>query len=577
MRRTLHAATLFLALGLLASACLLDAGPYGDGGGGTAATSTSTGGKGGAGATGATGGGTTGGGGANPACGNGKTDTGEECDLGSSNDDEGACTTMCRNASCGDGFTQVSNKEACDLGGDNNDNGACTTMCKVADCGDGFTQASNDETCDLADLNSDTGACTTMCKIAACGDGLVHSPVEDCDGGGVVDKGCDAMCHSTCGDGYIVGKESCEDGNGKSGDGCSNSCQIEKGSCGNGRVDPDEVCDTASGPADCDMDCTVIDPTKACGKAVMIPPDPPNPDTGVVLTHFEGDTTMMPTPPNEVMPASCFAAKKPKLFTYKTGPRGSIVTFETKGGSVGGEPTFTDTVLWAYRDCLGKKAQEDCNNDIDNAGGDLYSKIQTGYLPPHTTLFVAVAGQADAFVGKFIVDIKEQPVTLLLGATFDTAADVASMTASDVGADGAAWQHCDSVGNCSANTTESWSGKGHAIANDMPDMDLAGETLTTAPLDAGKLSKVYVQWAHDFSQKGGGGSPTIETFAVRDSTNGASYSDRYSTVASTTYRQVIDASAQAGGQSTYSVRFFYDDAGGPGNFARVDDLYVYGY
>ena len=25
------------------------------------------------------------------------------------------------------------------------------------------------------------------------------------------------------------------------------------------------------------------------------------------------------------------------------------------------------------------------------------------------------------------------------------------------------------------------------------------------------------------------------------------------------------------------ARFFYDDAGGPGNFARVDDLYVYGY
>lgn len=572
MRRTLHAATLFLGFGLLGSACLLDAGPYGEGGGGSATTTTSTGGKGGTGGTGATGG-VTGGGGANPDCGNGKTDPpDEECDLGSSNDDNGACTTSCKNAACGDGFTQVSNDETCDLGGDNNDNGACTTACKEAFCGDGFTQASNDEKCDLGDQNSDTGACTTMCQVAACGDGFVYPPSEDCDGGGVVDQGCDDMCHATCGDGFIVGKESCEDGNGKSGDGCSKDCQIEKGSCGNGRVDPDEVCDTASGPADCDMDCTVIDPTKACGKAAPIPPAMADPATGVVTTTFEGDTTVMPTPANEVLVPSCAAVKKPKLFTYKTGPRGSIVTFETKDGVVDGEPTFTDTVLWAYRDCLGEKGEEDCNNDFD---GGFYSRIQTGYLPPHTTLFVVVAGDTDAFLGKFILEIVEQPVTLLFGTTFD--ADAANMTASDAGGDGAKWKYCDSVGNCGANTTPSWSGTGHAVANDNPDKNLAGETLTSPTLDASLLQNVFVQYAYDFSQKGGGGSPGLETFAAQDTLDGSSYVDLFATTSSFKFRPIYDVSAYAAGAPMYTVRFFYDDAGGSGNFARIDDFYVYGY
>lgn len=64
-------------------------------------------------------------------CGDNVLDEFEDCDLGPNGlDDAGECTTLCKFATCGDGFVQT-NVEACD-GGDN-----CTPVCTFTTCGDG--------------------------------------------------------------------------------------------------------------------------------------------------------------------------------------------------------------------------------------------------------------------------------------------------------------------------------------------------------------------------------------------------------------------------------------------------------
>ena len=103
-------------------------------------------------------------------CGNGKLDTGEECDDGNINNTD-SCTTKCLWAKCGDGFVQKPNRyrlvEECDDGNINNTD-SCTIKCLWAKCGDGFVQKPNRyrlvEQCD--DGNTlDTDACHNSCLI----------------------------------------------------------------------------------------------------------------------------------------------------------------------------------------------------------------------------------------------------------------------------------------------------------------------------------------------------------------------------------------------------------------------------
>lgn len=87
-------------------------------------------------------------------------------------------------------------------------------------------------------------------------------------GGSPIETGTGAM--SRCGDGRVDPGEVCDDGNVQSGDGCSADCRerevIDPARCGDGRVDPGEVCDdgnTDSGDG-CSADCRELEAGYAC-------------------------------------------------------------------------------------------------------------------------------------------------------------------------------------------------------------------------------------------------------------------------------------------------------------------------
>jgi cysteine-rich repeat protein len=124
-----------------------------------------------------------------PACGDGIAEGDEECDDGNS-DDTDACTSLCREAACGDGFVQAG-REKCDdgntLGGD-----ACSADCQSGKgCGNG--ELDPGEECDDGN-NKNSDACAE-CKNARCGDGYAQAGVEECDDGNQDDAdGCTNQC-----------------------------------------------------------------------------------------------------------------------------------------------------------------------------------------------------------------------------------------------------------------------------------------------------------------------------------------------------------------------------------------------
>jgi cysteine-rich repeat protein len=94
-----------------------------------------------------------------PCCGNGVTESGEDCD-----------------------DANTSNTDAC-------------VNCAAARCGDGFVQTGV-ETCDqgAANSNAPNAACRTDCRPRRCGDGIIDNG-EQCDDGGTVPAdGCSATC-----------------------------------------------------------------------------------------------------------------------------------------------------------------------------------------------------------------------------------------------------------------------------------------------------------------------------------------------------------------------------------------------
>lgn len=199
-------------------------------------------------------------------------------------------------AECGNGILERA--EACDEGTNNKTEGCSATCDAVTDgwscprpgrscvllpvCGDGVR--SKGEQCDDGNVATGDG-CSAICEqqegylcipgaacvALVCGDGN-RTPDEKCDDGNASDNdGCSASCEvepgyrcssvgcfPICGDGIVLATEDCDDGNRASGDGCSVQCGVEPYyvcdasepsvctssiSCGNGEVEPGEICD----------------------------------------------------------------------------------------------------------------------------------------------------------------------------------------------------------------------------------------------------------------------------------------------------------------------------------------------
>jgi cysteine-rich repeat protein len=227
-------------------------------------------------------------------CGDGTTEGSEECDDGSANSDVAvdACRTDCTAHRCGDGVKDTD--EVCDEGPANSDEvpDACRPDCTDPRCGDGVVDVVHGETCDFGEAGP-SATCSATCQVIFCGNGTVdpgevcddgnNLPGDDCSpdclsrevcGNGIVDavKGeecdcgtdpahlpgictavngsgpagtCRADCRvSRCGNGLIDPGEVCDDGNAVSGDGCSGDC-LSRETCRNGRVDytEGEQCD----------------------------------------------------------------------------------------------------------------------------------------------------------------------------------------------------------------------------------------------------------------------------------------------------------------------------------------------
>jgi fibro-slime domain-containing protein len=183
-------------------------------------------------------------------------------------------------------------------------------------CDDGQMPPAADDGCDdLCQLEPDGGYYCPIpgqpCVKQVCGDG-VRTPGEACDDANTMaNDGCAADCKSVetgwhcnaegckaeCGDGLRVQGEDCDDNNATSGDGCSSGCKQEPYfsctqaspsvctstiECGNGKVEPGEVCDPdAPGPAGCNGTCdgyTPLPHVPECGDDVIEAPetcDPP--------------------------------------------------------------------------------------------------------------------------------------------------------------------------------------------------------------------------------------------------------------------------------------------------------------
>ncbi len=213
-------------------------------------------------------------------CGNGIVDSGEDCDDGNSQGEDG-CSRRCQlepgwscvgdpsvcSENCGDGL--VVGQQGCDDGNTAAGDG-CSELCEsepgwVCDgqpsvcaetCGNGVMESP--EACDDGNLTAGDG-CSASCVVeqgwlcegalsvcaGICGDGLMVGD-ETCDDGNIVDgDGClqdctvetgwtcdftaspPVGCTPVCGDGLLVGSESCDDGNTAAHDGCTATCTLE--------------------------------------------------------------------------------------------------------------------------------------------------------------------------------------------------------------------------------------------------------------------------------------------------------------------------------------------------------------
>ena len=215
-----------------------------------------------------------------PYCGDGVVGSGEACDYGQfASNAYGSCTDACEwGPGCGDG-TVDSPYEECDLGEEDNVGGygGCTETCTLGPrCGDRVRQAAAGEACDNGSNDDiyayDDEACGAGCQLPPnCGDGILQSNFELCDYGpnnsDTTYNGCTSTCTwgPYCGDGNVDPDEICDEGASNtvysaSGVGCSYDCEPAP-YCGDGVRNGPEECDNGTddnvgGYGECNADCT---------------------------------------------------------------------------------------------------------------------------------------------------------------------------------------------------------------------------------------------------------------------------------------------------------------------------------
>ena len=247
------------------------------------------------------------------SCGDGTVQPNEACDKADPSVGEGFgtgayCSFDCQESygECGDGVQK--GPEQCDDGANNgkyNTTGQspyCNASCSAYDsgyCGDLKIQNSScggdpdctempdaAEECDNGSDNGQTACeygetscmvCNSNCKLrngetSRCGDGIIQrhncegygtncvvsedeNANEACDDGNTVDGDyCSADCRTetgSCGDGTVQDNEVCDRADPSVGEGqgtgtyCSYNCQESYGECGDGTIQPNEVCDRA--------------------------------------------------------------------------------------------------------------------------------------------------------------------------------------------------------------------------------------------------------------------------------------------------------------------------------------------
>ena len=173
---------------------------------------------------------------------------------------------------CGDGTKQTI--EECDDRNATNGDG-CSSTCKkeeipkvVGFCGDGTRQLN--ELCDDGNkINGD--GCSSTCVLELRPTIIIASSAQSI---AVSSPPTLVAAASVCGNGVLEAREECDDGNRRSSDGCSDSCLLEIGICGDGKVQQllGEQCESSTFdvnlPYDC-VNCHFV--SRECGDGKLDP------------------------------------------------------------------------------------------------------------------------------------------------------------------------------------------------------------------------------------------------------------------------------------------------------------------
>jgi cysteine-rich repeat protein len=139
----------------------------------------------------------------------------------------------------------------------------------------------------------------------------------------------------TCGNGRLDRDEVCDDGNSRSGDGCPADC---KDPCGDGVLDPDEVCDDGNTMDDggCAADCRSLEGgfTLTPTKVMFTASEGEAPPVGVTVSArlaYRGDTVVFGYPPGVPQPTWVSITQEADaegMATFKLEPLDTLVAGE---------------------------------------------------------------------------------------------------------------------------------------------------------------------------------------------------------------------------------------------------------